>query len=259
MKSVDRLDKLIGIVVISIILIAILIIGIRMWRQKKNIPIAGEAPAALAVTPQPPAVLDYGKLDKDAQLKALMQERKEAYGITKGLDMIAKPEESIKIGDATVSMQEILDKINLEQGKIVEKEIDRAPSPSGATGAPVEKEDAYGIYIVQPGDNIWNIHFQFLKDYFDHRGIALSPLADEPDRRGLSSGVAKLLKFSENMVYIYNLKERKIDVDLNLIHPLSKIVVFKMKQVFALLDNIDHNRVGRIQFDGETLWIPANQ
>jgi len=121
------------------------------------------------------------------------------------------------------------------------------------------KEDAYGIYIVQAGDNIWNIHFQFLKDYFDHRGIALSPLADEPNRRGSSSGIGKLLKFSENMVYIYNVRERKIDVDLNLIHPLSKIVVFKMKQVFTLLDGIDYGRVNRIQFDGETLWIPANQ
>ena len=253
MKHIDRLDKLIVLVVLSIILIAILIIGIRLWRQKKDVPVAEKAPAPVAITTQPTTVLDYGKLDKDAQLKALMKTRKEAFGITKGLDMIAKPEESIKIGDTTVPMQEILDKIKLEQGKIVEQEIAQTPSP------PEAKEDAYGIYIVQPGDNIWNIHFQFLKEYFDHRGISLSPLADEPNRRGLSSGVGKLLKFSESMVYIYNLRERKIDVDLNLIHPLSKIVVFKMKPVFALLDTIDYNRVSRIQFDGETLWIPANQ
>ncbi len=31
----------------------------------------------------------------------------------------------------------------------------------------------------------------------------------EPDRRGLSSSVGKILKFSEKMVYIYNLEERK--------------------------------------------------
>ncbi|MEW6671066.1 MAG: hypothetical protein AB1427_05145 [Thermodesulfobacteriota bacterium] len=251
MKYIDRLDKLIGMVVICVVIIAALIIGIRLWLQKKEVPVAGQPPAPAAVAPQPPAVLDYSRLNKDAELKALMQQRKEAYGINKGLDMIAKPDESIKIGDSTVPMQEIADKIKLEQGKIVEKAIDR---PSAT---PIE--DAYGIHIVQPGDNIWNIHFQFLKDYFDRRGIALSPLADEPDRKGLSSGVGKLLKFSENVVYIYNVRERKIDVDINLIHPLSKIVVFKMKQVFALLDGIDYERVNRIQFDGETLWIPANQ
>jgi hypothetical protein len=71
--------------------------------------------------------------------------------------------------------------------------------------------------------------------------------------------VGKLLKFSENIVYIYNLREHKIDVNLSLIHPLSKIIVFKMKQVFTLLDGIDYERVNRIQFDGEKLWIPANQ
>jgi len=139
-----------------------------------------------------------------------------------------------------------------------EKEIDR-PLTTAGTKATASTEDVYGIHVVLPGDNIWNIHFQFLKDYFDHRGIALSPLADEPDRRGVSSGVGKLLKFSENMVYIYNLRERKVDADLSLIHPLSKVVVFKMKQVFRLLDGIDYDRVNRIQFDGETLWIPANQ
>jgi len=258
MKNIDRLDKLIGLVAVCIVLIAVLIIGIRLWRQKKEVPVAGKTPAPVAVAPQPPAVLDYARIAKDAQFKALMQQRKDAYGINKGLDMIAKPDESIKIGESTVSMQEIIDKIKLEQGKIVEKEIDR-PSPPEAVEASAAKEDVYGIYIVQPGDNIWNIHFQFLKDYFDHRGIALSPLADEPDRKGASSGVGKLLKFSENIVYIYNLRERKIDVNLNLIHPLSKIVVFKMKQVFTLLYGIDYERVNRIQFNGETLWIPANQ
>lgn len=258
MKNIDRLDKIIGVVVVAVVFIAILIIGIRLWRQKKEAPAAGKATAPVAAAPQQPAVLDYARIDKDARLKSLMQQRKELYGIHKGLDMIAKPEESIKIGESTVSMQEIIDQINLRQGKIVEKEIDRLPPPEAAQ-ASAAKQDVYGIYIVQPGDNIWNIHFRFLKAYFAHKGITLSPLADEPDRSGLSSGVAKLLKFSENMVYVYNLRERKIDVDLNLIHPLSKIVVFKMKPLFTLLDGIDYERINRIQFDGETLWIPANQ
>ncbi len=66
-------------------------------------------------------------------------------------------------------------------------------------------------------------------------------------------------QFSENMVYIFNLKERKLDVDLNLLQPLSKIVIFNMGEVLALLDPIDFNIVNSIRYDGETLWIPAEE
>jgi hypothetical protein len=116
---------------------------------------------------------------------------------------------------------------------------------------------AYGIHVVKPGDNIWNIHFQFLKSYFSKRGVTVSPVADEPLKTGTSSGVGKLLKFSENMVHIYNLKTEQIDRDLHTIEPLSKIVVFNLGQVFALLDTIDYDQINHIEFDGETLWLPA--
>jgi hypothetical protein len=93
----------------------------------------------------------------------------------------------------------------------------------------------------------------------DHKGVTLSPLADEPDIKGFSSGIGKILKFSEKTVSIYNIKERKIAVDLNLIYPLSKVVVYNMDRIFALLDRIDYNNANRIQFDGETLWIHIDQ
>jgi hypothetical protein len=96
-----------------------------------------------------------------------------------------------------------------------------------------------------------------LKDYFDDRGVRLSPLADEPDARGFSSGVGKLLKFSENLVYIYNIEEKQFAPDLNLIYPNSKIVIYNMERVYALLDSIDTSQIDEIQFDGENLWIPA--
>ena len=83
------------------------------------------------------------------------------------------------------------------------------------------------------------------------------PSADEPDKRGRSSGVGRLLKFSELMVFIYNVKERKLSLDLNLIHPFSKIVVFNMGEVFSLLNEIDYGKIDRIRFDGDTIWIPA--
>ena len=127
----------------------------------------------------------------------------------------------------------------------------------GIPSLPDERNEAYGIYVVRPVDNVWNIHFRFLSEYFQHRDISLSAWSDEPDTRGHSSGVGKILKFSEKMVYIFNLKERKLDVDLNLLQPLSKIVIFNMGEVLALLDPIDYKVVNSIRYDGETLWIPA--
>ena len=122
-----------------------------------------------------------------------------------------------------------------------------------------EKFEAYGIYVVRENDNIWNIHFSFMKDYFQHKGVLLEPQSDEPDKKGVSSGMGKILKFSEHMVYIYNIKERKLDIDLDLLYPLSKIVIFNMGEVFSLLDQVDYEHVNQIQYDGETIWIPAEQ
>jgi len=55
---------------------------------------------------EPEKVIDYGKLkdEGDEELNALMKERKEPYGIDKGIDMVVKPDESIKVGNETVPM-----------------------------------------------------------------------------------------------------------------------------------------------------------
>jgi hypothetical protein len=196
-------------------------------------------------------VIEYHGSGKDQG--DLTAQRKAQYGVDKGVDLLVKQNEAVKIGDTTVSMQEILDRIHLQEGDIVEKSAEGTASPSSGM------DHVYGIYVVQPGDNIWNVHFQFLRDYFKRRGITLSPVSDEPNRQGFSSGIGKILKFSEEMVHIYNLREKHLDTNLNLIQPLSKIVIFDMDQVSSLLDQIDAQRVNHIQFDGETLWIPADQ
>lgn len=320
-----------------------------------------EAPPRPGITPaptQPPAaVLDFDQLDQDEALKARMQKRKQAYGVEKGLDLVVKPGETIKIGDTTVPMHEIEEQMRLKKGEIVESDIpiqgdheltreqrkrlaeqifqnekklaalertlqtlDKAESESHyremeseyenrrqtarmakdyrqvvadihqknnvAPDQAAESENRlqaleiqknklekalhkrlsasvssrgrakeYGIYIVRPGDNIWNIHFQVLSGYFEKKGVTLSPLADEPIARGVSSGVGKLLKFSENMVYLYNLENRQLDVNLDQLTPYKKIVIYNMKRVFELLDQIDYENVNQIQFDGDTIWI----
>ena len=250
-KNIDKSNKIAIIIIICAVSAVIAVAGLFLMR-KATVPVEKNLPEKVHVPVKSGSVIDYNKLENDKDLQILTQKRKIKYGIEKSIDMIVKSNESLKVGDSTVPMQEILDKIYIKSGDIVEKEI-------GALNLPDDKIRAFGIYVVKPEDNIWNIHFKFLKDYFDHKGIDLAPLADEPNKKGFSSGIGKILKFSEKIVTIYNIKERKIAVDLNLIYPVSKVVVYNMDQIFALLDRIDYNNTSRIQFDGETLWIHVDQ
>lgn len=197
--------------------------------------------------------IEYKELEKNKELKELMTSRKENLGIKKSLDMIVKSDENFKIGDIQVSMRDILEKAFIKEGGIFEEKIE----DSGAVR--LQKIKEYGIYVVTPGDNIWNIHFNLLKDFYDHKCIKVSPTADEPDDQGMSSGIGKILKFSESMVIIYNLIEKKVGSDINLINPLSKIVIYNMGEVFSLLQEINYKNVDRIQFDGKTIWIPTKK
>lgn len=198
------------------------------------------------------APIQYNELDNDEPLKTMMTDRKKSLGIKKSLDMIVKSDETFTVGKNTVSMQKILEKAFVEKGQVFEEEI----SDSGETSP--SKINAYGIYVVQPGDNIWNIHFRILKDYYASKGIRIEQLADEPGSGGKSSGVGKILKFSETMVIIYNMVEEKVTQDINIIEPLSKVVVYNMDAVFSLLEEVDFENVDRLQFDGKNIWIPAN-
>ena len=234
--------------VVAAVALAAILAGLWLARQpEKDTPPQAEPSAkeatALKVKDQP--VIEYNK----AEQNRLMKERKAAFGVKEGLDLIVKEGESIKVGDQTVSVKEISETIQAKEGGITEKDL-IAP---GNTGSGV-----YGIYVVQPGDNIWNIHFKLLKAYLTSKNITLPDESDEPDRSGFSSGIGKLLKFSENMVYIYNIRDRQLAADINLIRPLTKIVIYKMDRIFEFLDQVDYHKVNRIRFDGENIWIPAD-
>jgi hypothetical protein len=250
-KPAKRTNTIIGIIVVGAVLAATLT-GIKFLLTPASKPSDQKGIDNIQIPSKGEPVIDYNRIEKDKELQALMQQRKDRYGIKKGVDIITKSNESFKVGDTTVSMQEILDKIRLKSGDIVEKDLKSQGEKNK------EKVESFGIHVVQPGENIWNIHYIFLKDYFDHKSVQLSPLSDEPLQGGRSSGVGKILKFSERTVSIYNIKERKLDADLDLIFPLTKVVVYNMDQIFAFLDLIDYKHVNRIKFDGETLWMPAN-
>lgn len=200
---------------------------------------------------QKTAPIDYKEIQKEGSQKALMEERKKNLGFEKSLDMIVKSDESFIVGDSKVSMQEILEKAFTAEKKVFQEEITETD-----TARPVKIKE-YGIYVVQPGDNIWNIHFSMLKEYYASRGVPVGSDADQPNKEGFSSGVGKILKFSETMVIIYNLVEEKVTKDINLLEPLSKVIVYNMDEVFSLLEEINFENVNRIQFDGKSIWIPT--
>ena len=180
-----------------------------------------------------------------------MGDRKQKLGLDKSLDMIVNSDETFTIGDVEISMSDILKQAFIKEGDVYEEKIET----SGAIRP--QKIKQYGIYVVQPGDNIWNIHFNILKEYYEHQGISVAPKADEPIDSGMSSGVGKILKFSETMVIIYNLIEKNVSTNIDLLEPLSKIVVYNMDEVFSLLQEINYENIDRIQFDGKTIWIPS--
>jgi hypothetical protein len=197
--------------------------------------------------------IDYKELTKDKDLERLMATRKAKVGIKKSLDMIVKSDENFTVGDVKISMRDILENAFIKEGEVFEEKID-------SSGAVIpQKIKEYGIYVVQPGDNIWNIHFNILKEFYEYQGIDVSSNADEPVISGLSSGVGKILKFSETMVIIYNLIDKKVVSSLDLLEPLSKVIVYNMDEVFSLLQEVNYDNIDRIQFDGKTIWIPAKK
>jgi len=208
-------------------------------------------PGAVVKQISKPAVIDYNELAKEGIIKDLMESRKKDLGVQDSVDIIVKSNEAFTVGGNTTSMEKVIEQAFAGKGKVLEKELDESGAQKPMALA------TYGVYVVQPGDNIWNIHFRMLKDYYTRKGIRLVKTADEPKNSGTSSGVGKILKFSETMVITYNLNEKKITTDINIIDPLSKVVIYNMDEVFALLEQIDFNHVDRLRFDGSNIWIPV--
>jgi len=120
-------------------------------------------------------------------------------------------------------------------------------------GVPEEEAILYGIHVVRPGENLWNIHFAVLREYLGHHGLELAPTADEPGAEGRSSGVARILKYAEKMVYVYNVETGRLTDDLDVIQPNHKIVIFNLTRLDMLLRQLDLEKIKSIHFDGTDL------
>ncbi len=265
MREKQNTGKILPICIIGAVVVLLLVAGIGMMRGFKKNPelvtkdsqhfenIAdqtsyGQNTATGAIEKN--TKIDFQSLETNKDLEKLMTKRKQNLGVTDSLDMIVQEDEQFTVGDKKASMPDILKKIHTQKGEVYEENI------SGAEQVTAQKSRQYGIYVVRPKDNIWNIHFRLLKDYFASKNIPLSPSADEPETDGTSSGIGKILKFSENLVAIYHLEEKKLVENINIIEPLTKVVIYNMAEIFSLLEEIDYQNVNRIEFDGTNIWIP---
>ena len=140
------------------------------------------------------------------------------------------------------------------------------PSSSGAEASRIESAKAkpkkepinyYGVYVVRAGDNLWNIHFAFLREYLGHLGIEIAPMDDEPIGSN-SSGVGRILKYAENMVYIFNLKTKELSEDLSMLEPAEKIIIFNLPRLHAMLGSLSAGQLKTVRFDGRDLIFPDN-
>jgi|GEM_PF-641259 len=246
----------------------------------------GEAPGRVMSRAEPSSqVLDYKKIREksDRELKEVVEERKKHFGLDKTVDMVVRPEERIRVGDNVISVSEVLAQIKAQEesppgsgapsvapAPASQPFVDPAPSGPGQASVkpglpepPRPRElpayqpaktpiSYYAVYVVRPGDNLWDIHFDFLREYFQSKGIHLAPTADEPLGKR-SSGVGRILKYAENMVHVFNLKTRKLSRDLDLLQPHERIVIFNLSALDKILAPLTKKKIRHVRFDGRRL------
>jgi len=203
-------------------------------------PSPSEQGPVVDVTPAEPGQPVYAPGAKE------QAERKQPYGLDKSVDAVVRSDESIRLGDKQVPVQELERRLVVEQrGDVLER-----PLKGG-------KITAWGVHAVRPGDNLWKIHYALLGEYLASRGYELPPHADQPITGGLSSGVGKILKFAEHMVGVYNLKTGRMTRDLDLLEPGEKVVVFNLSEIFDQLAQVDPKDLSGVMYDGRVLLFPA--
>jgi len=177
--------------------------------------------------------------------QAEQAQRKRPFGLEKSVDAVVRSDEAVQIGNQRITIDELERKLVVEQrGEMREK------------GLKSPKITVWGVYLVRPGDNLWDIHYRLLKEYLANRGVQLPPRADKPTAKGHSSGVGKVLKFAEHMVGVYNVRTRHMSRDLSLLEPGQKAVVFNLSEIFAQLAQVDPKDLNGIMYDGRVLFFP---
>lgn len=155
-------------------------------------------------------------------------ERKQAFGLLKSVDRVVVKDEPFDINGKTYTLDQIQSEIRKSRGL-----PDQAPNARAGKESPY-----YGVHVVRASENIWRIHLALLQEYLARRQVILPDNADRPLPNGRSSGVARLLKFIESSVTVYNVQEKRIERNVDRIYPDSIIIFFKISDLFKALDQM---------------------
>jgi len=199
------------------------------------------------------------------------EERKEAFGLHESVDHVVQAREPFQVQGEQWTIDKIRQRLGpnapeeIRQGgsepilhPVEERPVGRFVKRSIGTSLPAGSEAApsyYGVRLVRPGENLWNIHYQILREYFARRGVHLSPWADEPAADGRSTGIGKILKFLEHIVYVYDVRHNTLVEDINRLYPNDLVVFFKISDVFAALDQVSPQDLEVLRFVGRTLRL----
>lgn len=209
-----------------------------------TVDLAKLAPKADAAQPGQAPTAAAGQVHPQAAEQA---QRKQSLGLDKSLDAVLRSDEKIKMAGKTVTITELERKLVVEsRGEVMEKPL----------GGKKKNITAWGVHVVRPNENLWEIHFRLLREYMASRGVTLARNADKPLATGKSSGVGKVLKFAEHMVGVFNLQTGHMSKNLDKLEPGAKLVVFNLSEIFAELSKINPEDLSGIMYDGRVLLLP---
>lgn len=258
-KSASRLPWIVGLILVGLVIWGVTQFWgggdmVQFVLGKDKPPSAGEKAApgqdAKALTPPPPSangpVVTLGSGQTPSSPDPEQAQRKKSLGVHKSLDAVVRSDEAVKLGRHSVSIKDLQRKLMVQgRGKMMETVLGKEGDVS-----------VWGVHVVRPGENLWDIHFRLLKEYMARRGVELKPHADRPTAKGYSSGVGKVLKFAEHMVGVYNTETGMMSSNLNQLEPGRKVVVYNLTEIFRELDKIDPKRLSSVMYDGRVLYFP---
>lgn len=211
-----------------------------------------------ALPPSPPL--------PEVPVRSDQKQRRQAFQLNKSVDHIVLKDEPFQVDGQKLTIGAILNHLDGKTGKagqqaslsrIQEHDLaaDSGNSPPRMQAQSPEKLDYYGVRVVRPGENLWNIDYAIIREYFARRHILLPAVADEPAPDGRSSGIGRLLKFIQGVVYIYNVQEHRLETNPNLIHPSAVVVFFKISDLFAALNQLQPSDLRMLHYVRDTLRL----
>lgn len=191
------------------------------------------------------------------------KQRREAFQLKESVDHIVLKDEPFEVNGKKITIAEIEGRV---KGKAEQVELLPAIRESdvggvirkpvaGISAPPAQAPSYYGVRVVRPGENIWNIHYAIVREYFARRHVSLPMIADEPAPDGRSSGIGRLLKFIEGVVYVYNIQQNRLESDLNVVHPYGILIFFKISDLFAALDQLKPADLPRLRYVNNSLQV----